>query len=375
MIDFGKILKRAWHILWNYKVLWIFGILLAVTAGRGGGSGSSYQFSGIDRNNWDNWNKGFDPNSQPAQEWSKMTTWFNQEVAPLLEHPDRNITTWIWIGVGFILFLLVLGVIFAFIRYTSETAILRMVDEYEQTGTKVGFKQGWKLGWSRRAFRIWVIDLLIGLPFILFVFLLGGLGLLVFFAVRNGSEPAVAGSIIASIGCAFLFIFFFALLAVVVGLLRQFFVRAAALEDTSVGESFRRGWTLFKRNWKSASLMWLIMLGIGIGFGIGGMILFFLLIPVYIVLLIPAAIVAAVPGLLAFGLTSIFASGPITWIIGALVALPFFFTTLFAPFALINGWYAIFESNVWTLTYREIKALQSLAAPVIPVEDAQNVEK
>ena len=29
MIDIGKILKRAWHILWNYKVLWIFGILLA----------------------------------------------------------------------------------------------------------------------------------------------------------------------------------------------------------------------------------------------------------------------------------------------------------------------------------------------------------
>ena len=29
MIDLGKIIKRAWHILWNYKVLWIFGILLA----------------------------------------------------------------------------------------------------------------------------------------------------------------------------------------------------------------------------------------------------------------------------------------------------------------------------------------------------------
>ncbi len=35
MIGFGKILKRAWHILWNYKILWIFGILLAITAGGG----------------------------------------------------------------------------------------------------------------------------------------------------------------------------------------------------------------------------------------------------------------------------------------------------------------------------------------------------
>ena len=37
MIDFGKILKRAWHILWNYRILWIFGILLAITTGGGGG--------------------------------------------------------------------------------------------------------------------------------------------------------------------------------------------------------------------------------------------------------------------------------------------------------------------------------------------------
>ena len=40
MINIGKILKRSWHILWNYRVLWIFGILLALTTG-GSGSGSS----------------------------------------------------------------------------------------------------------------------------------------------------------------------------------------------------------------------------------------------------------------------------------------------------------------------------------------------
>lgn len=358
MIDFGKILKRAWHILWNYKVLWIFGILLAVTAGSGSSnSGSSYQFSANDRNYWNN---NYDPN-QFTREWPKLNKWFNQEVAPLFDHPEQNVVTWIWIGVGFFLFLLVMGVLFAFIRYTSETAILRMVDDYEQTGVKVGFRQGWKLGWSRRAFRIWVIDLLISLPFILFVLLLGGLGLLVYFAIRNGGEPAIAGSVIAGIGCAFLFIFFFALLAVVVGLLRQFFVRAAALEDARIWESFRRGWNMFTRNWKSAALLWLIMLGIGIGYGIGSMILFFLLVPVYIVLLLPAVVVGAIPGLIAFAITSIFAGGPLSWIIGGIVALPFFFAVLFAPFALINGWYTIYQSNVWTLAWREMKALEGLS--------------
>ena len=38
-----KIIKRAWQILWSYRALWIFGMLVALTAGgffppRGGGN-------------------------------------------------------------------------------------------------------------------------------------------------------------------------------------------------------------------------------------------------------------------------------------------------------------------------------------------------
>ena len=32
IMDHTKILKRAWAILWQYRVLWIFGIILAITA-------------------------------------------------------------------------------------------------------------------------------------------------------------------------------------------------------------------------------------------------------------------------------------------------------------------------------------------------------
>lgn len=367
MIDIGKILKRAWHILWNYKVLWIFGILLAITAGGSGGGGgnggSSYQFAG---------NTGQPPYSperyQLGPEWEQFRTWIEQDIVPLIEHPDRYISTFIWIGVALFLFILVISVIFTFVRYVSETAILRMVDDYEQTGTKVGFKQGWKLGWSRRAFRIWVIDLIISLPVILFVALVIGLGVVFFVSMLNGGDNmAIAGSIVA-IGCSFVFILAFSLVMVFLGLLRQFFVRAAAFEDTRVGESFRRGWAMFKRNWKSAALMWLVMLGIGIGYGIASMIVFFVLIPVYVILLIPAVLVAAIPGLIAFGIASIFAHWILAAIIGGIIALPFFFTVLFAPLTLLGGLYMIYVSNVWTLTYREMKALESLQpAPEIEV--------
>jgi hypothetical protein len=357
MIDIGKILKRAWHILWDYKVLWIFGILLAMTAGGGGGNGgSNYQFGGEE-----NGQPYYNPEMYNNPQLREFFNWVERDIAPLFENPAEHIATFIWIGVAFFLFVLILGVIFAFIRYTSEAAILRMVDNYEQTGEKVGFKAGWKLGWTKRAFRMWLIDFIIGLPAFLFLMLLVGLGILFFVSVVNGNDALAAGGAIAAIGCTFLFVFAFIVVMVFLSLLRQFFVRKAALEETTVGQSFREGWAMFKRNWKSAALMWLVMLGIGFGFGIASMILFFLLIPVYIILIIPALLVAAIPGLIAFGIASLFAGTVLAAIIGGLVALPFFFTVLFAPLTLISGWYMIFDSSVWTLTYREMKALEGLA--------------
>ncbi len=358
MIDIGKILKRSWNILWNYRILWIFGFMLALTGGGAGvgNKGTGYQFSS---NRSINWGNGNNPNFQPGPFWRALTDWFNQNITPLFSHPYQHVTTFIWIGVAFLLFILIVGVIAAFIRYVSETAVIRMVDEYEQTGTKVGFKQGWKMGWNRRAFRMWVIDLIINLPVILFIALLVILGVLIFFSLINGSTALAIGGTIAVIGCAFLFIFAVIVIMVFLSLLRQFFVRAAALEKAGIGESFRRGWAMFKNNWKSAALMWLVMLGFGIGFGIVGMILFFLLIPAYLILVLPAALVAAIPAAIALGITSIFASGPLAWIVAVLVALPFFFLVTLAPLILVSGWIMIYTSGVWTLTYREIKALEA----------------
>jgi hypothetical protein len=360
MIDIGKILKRAWHILWNYKVLWIFGILLALVAGGGGraSSGSNYQFSS---NDWNN----FNPNYQPGPQMQEFFDWLEQYIIPLFDNPEQHITTWLWIGVAFFLFLLILGVIFAFIRYPSEAAILRMVDDYEQTGTKVGFKQGWKLGWSRRAFRMWGINfLVIVIPSLIYVSLAIGGGILV---LINLIKWSVFVSFFAFILGFLAFTFLYAIMMAFLGLLRQFFVRATCLDDLGTRGAFRQGWLTFKQNWKSATLMWLVMLGIGIGVIITEMILAVFLIPVYIVLLVPAAIVAFIPGLIAFGIASLFTGTILAAIIGGIIALPFFVTVLSAPLILYRGGYMIFDSSVWTLTYREMKVLEGLQ-PTTDVE-------
>ena len=357
MIDFRKILTRAWHILWNYKVLWIFGILLAIT----GGGISSGNRGGSSRTSSGNGLSGINPNSWPF--FQNLNTWLQENIVPLFLHPEQHIATWIWIGVALLLLGLVVGVIFSILRYVSEAAVIRMVNEYEQTETKVTFKQGWRMGWSRAAFRMWLIDLLIGLLSLPFIIVLAGLGLAAYTTTKGGMNTFAVGSIVLSIACAFVFILAFVLLMILLGLLSNFFKRCAALENTDIRKSFRRGWKMFKRNWKNASLMWLILLGVGIVYSVASLIVTVFLIPVFIVLALPGLVVALVPALAAFGIASLFTSSPLTWIIALLVGAPFFLLVVGSPLLLIGGWAQIFSSAVWTLTYREMKALEAVALP------------
>jgi len=43
---------------------------------------------------------------------------------------------------------------------------------------------------------------------------------------------------------------------------------------------------------------------------------------------------------------------------------------LLAPLTLISGWYRIYTSGVWTLTYREIKALEAVKPEEVPEKTA-----
>jgi len=39
MFNISDLISRAWKILWNYRVLWILALLLALSGGAGGGGG------------------------------------------------------------------------------------------------------------------------------------------------------------------------------------------------------------------------------------------------------------------------------------------------------------------------------------------------
>jgi len=359
MIDPVKILRRAWHILWNYRTLWIFGLILALaTAGSSGNGG----------NNGVQWRE--DSQSYERPSYSSAQEFFNdvgremeklfREGIPEADISGEALTAFLWIIGVFVLFTMLVGVVVAIARYVSETAVIRMVDEYENTGTRMTVRQGFRIGWSRTAWRLFLINLIVNLPVILFFLILLIAGVVIFLAVVNGNATLTAVSVVPMIGLVFLTIFVVIILSIFLGLLRHFFWRVSVLEDAGVGESLRRGFAIVRENWKSVGLMWLVMIGLGIAWIVVSILAIIVTIPLVIVTGIVAAIVAAIPGLLLVGVFSLFLGGPLPWIAAALFILPLFFIIAFSPWLLLGSWQTVYTSTVWTLTYREIKAIPAL---------------
>jgi len=365
MFEISKILKRSWQILWDYKVLWIFGFLLVLSgSGGGGGGGSNFSTSMRQNMNGRNWSNQFE--NQP---WGReVTTWLTQNFGRFFDTQAHTLQFVIWAAVIIFAVSLVIGLILALVRYPAETAVIRMVDEHEAEGTKMGFKQGWRMGWNRRAFRIWLIDLVIGIPILLICLgFVTGFGFAVYNAVKIGSgNTAAVGGVVASMALVFLLLIPFLLLFVLVGIVREYIIRFAAIEGTGVWESFAKGWHFFTKNFKNTLLIWLVLIGVGIATGLAMMLAVIILIPAYVILAIPGAIVAAIPAAIGYGITSLFSAQVWPWIIAVLVALPFFFVVAFAPIYLISGWIKIFGSSVWTLTYRQLKMMAMVPPEVTP---------
>ena len=360
MFDISTKIKKAWNTIWQYKVLWIFGLLLALTGGSvlgngggGGGGGSNYNFN---KDQMENMHMGGGEWSASAPAWvQQFEQWFEQDLSPLFM-PDRLVSTIIWMVVIIFAVSLVIGLLLALVRYPAETSVIRLVDVYETDGTKKKFKEGWRMGWNVRAFRIWVIDLIVGTPaFVIVVGLSAAVAVMVIRMTKTGELGQIPGMVGLIVLAGFLLLVL-AIAMIFVGLWRQFIVRAIAIEGAGIGEGFKRGWEMLAHNFKNAFLTWLVMLGMNIAAGFALVIVTLVLLPVFAVMLIPGAIVSAIPGAIAYGISSLFAAGPLVWLISGFVVMIFLFTVAFSPLSLVTGVYTVFSSSIWTQTYREMKS-------------------
>jgi len=362
-----KILKRSWYILWSYRALWVFGLILAMAAGgSSGGGNNSYRY-----NDGGGQNSQATPQSmqQAFRDAQRELHDFFTNGVPSEHITGKDITTFFWIVGIFVLVMVLVGIVVAIARYVSETAVICMVDEYETSGNQMTVREGFRIGWSRTAWRLFLINLIVNLPAIALALVLLGMGISIYFAVATGGFNFAAFSIVSTIVIAFLAIFAVIILSVVLRLLRNFFWRVSVLEDADVRESFKRGWALVRENWKNVGLMWLVMIGLGIVWVVASVILFFISIPVVIVTAVIALLVVAVPFLLLGGIFSIFLTGWLPWAAGGLFVLPLFFTVAFSPWILLGSWQAVYTSTVWTLTYRELKAVPEVTPPAPQIEE------
>lgn len=319
-MQYFDILKRAGKITWGYKALWIFGILVALVSGGGSGGGSG-------------------GNSGASGDWPTRGGWGQ---AP-------HIPAGLIIGVVVLLVILFLLFFIAgtLARYLGENALIKMVNDYEETEVRYTLPEGFRLAWSPAAIRLFLMDLIVGIPLVvLFIglLILAGVPLLLLGVV----DPVVGVmGILLSVG---LFLVVFPLVFIIgalVALLQYFFRRVCVLEEAGVFAALRDGTAMVLQHPKEVFLMGLLMCGVNLLGGLGVLL-------VVLFLLLLAMIVGGLPALLTGGLAALLFNDTFAWVIGGLVLLPSFFALVIFPALLLRGIFEAFKSTVWTLVYREL---------------------
>ena len=329
-----NILKRALNITINYRALWIFGMLLALTSGSGSGNGG-----GSNGNN-------SSPNGDPNFNWQNPFGEFPQ-LSPELAN------MWVGIAIGLACLFLIAILIGSIARYVSETALIRMVDEHENSGEKVTIRQGFRLGWSRAAWKMFLMDLLVGVSFVTIFILLLALAALPLLVWLTKNTPLQVIGTIVSAGSILLLVFAAIVAALAVTLIMIFARRACVLEDLGVRASLRRGYEMVRQRLGDLVMMGVMMFGIGL-------LWFVVTIPIILAVIVVAALIAGLPALLAGSIAGFFTQGTTPWIVAAIIGVPIFLVAVIIPGALIGGWQKVFSSSAWTLTYREALALEQI---------------
>jgi hypothetical protein len=255
--------------------------------------------------------------------------------------------TWITIAVVIGLVILLIMVLFLIGRFVSQTALVRMVDQYERSGEKLTWKQGFRLGWSKAAWRLFLVNLTIYLPIYLVLFLLIGCASLpVLLSMLGGRHPSMPG-IIAGIGMAFLIVFLAIIVHVALTLVMEIIARTCILDDRRVRDSIRTGWQLVRGQFKDVFLMWLVLIGVRIGY-------FVVIIPVALLFVGVGLLFGGGIGLAAYALVNAL-SGSVPGILAAAIAGGLVFMIILSvPLLFLGGLLETFISSTWTLTYREL---------------------
>ncbi|MGC9333062.1 MAG: DUF7544 domain-containing protein [Anaerolineae bacterium] len=384
-MDYSKVLKRSWHMVTCYRALWIFGIVLGLVT-------FSWEWAFL---------SGLDDENQHARgiiitplagetfydalqrTLQKELDWAEQDFSNALRELDRLSTT--ELGSRFVVDIMtILGVLAAafvivlivnkIARYVSEAALIRMVGEYEDTGERRGVWQGLRLGLSRTAWRLFLIDLAVDIPVILAFLLLFALAFTpLVFGIRGSAPATVTFSSLLTGGLFAASIALAAVVGTLLSVLKRFFRQACALESLGVIASVRRGWAVVRQKPADVLVMWLIVLGVTLGWGVVIALSFLVLFPLLILFIVLGGVAGALPAYLVFLLSSLVTEGALPVLLAVVVGLPIFILVMLTPWWCLGGLIEVFKSSAWTLTYRELRAAEDAQPDQVRAVDAPSL--
>jgi len=122
--------------------------------------------------------------------------------------------------------------------------------------------------------------------------------------------------------------------------------------------------------------MWLIMVGVRIGWAVAVIAITIVLFPAIILLIIVGGVLGGLPAILVWGAASLFFEGAVPWILAAVIGIPIFILVMAAPWLFLGGLIEVFKSSTWTLTYRELRALEGIEPELdqLPEPDTPDLE-
>ncbi len=307
-MDFGYVLRRAWEIIWKFKVLWIFGILASCSQASGtGGGNSGARFS--------NQNISIAP---------EVENFFNR-LSPGV------ITLLVILAILVIIVLVVLAILLGTV---GRVGLIRGTMKAQQGATKLTFSELWREGLTY-FWRVFGLNLLIGLIILFAILVLGLLGVVL-------SIGTLGIFLICLIPLLCLLIPIMWLVSIII---EQANV-ALVVENLDIIEAIKRGWQVFIDNIGSMVVMGLILV-VGVGL-IGG-----------IIIGLPVLAIA-IPAVVAFS-TGIFVN-----IRNGLVLSGILFV-VYLPFLLLfSGILRAYTQSAWTLTFQRLTTpLAPAPAPVV----------
>jgi hypothetical protein len=314
-IDLGKILTRAWQIIWNYKVLWIFGIFAGFANGGGGNGNNSSRTSGNDPSNF---------NGNPDNRIFEQISEFFQQYMVVI--------------IAVCIVLLLLSLAFYALGMMGRIGILKGVYKVEGGATSLAFGELWSESMPY-FWRFFWLNFVVGLATFVVVLLF----LVPFF---------LFGAVTAGIGflCLLPFLCLLIPLAWALGVVLEQAQAAIVAENLSMIDGFKRGWEIAKSDIGGMIVLSLV-LGVG-GFIIG------------IIIFLPI-ILAVLP--------VIFSAGNFQWgdplPVGAWISL--ICCGLYFPILLgLNGIITAYMKTAWALSYLQLAAKPAENLPIPAQADA-----